>query len=88
MRKGSLTAVREDQMRIKHEGVEFAVCAYAKGSGGKILNVGASEVPFAVEDEGKGFSPVFETPESFKRRAYWAKENPRYVIVHYLDEAN
>ena len=28
------------------------------------------------------------TPESFKRRAYWLKENPRVIFVHYLDEAN
>jgi hypothetical protein len=50
-------------MRLKHEGSEFAICAYTKGSG-------------------------FGTPESFKRRAYWSKENPKYVLVHYLDEAN
>lgn len=62
LRKGS-QAVREDQMRLKHEGLEFAISAYTVGSGDK-------------------------TPESFKRRAYWLKENPQYVIVHYLDEAN
>lgn len=28
------------------------------------------------------------TPESFKRRAYWLKDNSKYIIVHYLDEAN
>ncbi len=63
-RKNSVTAVREDQMRLKHEGNEFAICAYTKGDG----------------------TPV--TPESFKRRAYWLKENPKYVVVHYLDEAD
>ena len=25
--------------------------------------------------------------ESFRRRAYWLKEEPRHVLVHYLDEA-
>jgi len=25
--------------------------------------------------------------ESFRRRAYWLKEDPRHVLVHYLDEA-
>ncbi len=48
-------------MRLKHEGHEFAVCAYTKGAQDK--------------------------PESFRRRAYWLKEDPKYVIVHYLDEA-
>ena len=50
-RKGSVNAVREDQMRLKHNGVEFAICAYTRGAGG-------------------------ETPESFKRRGYWLKDNP------------
>lgn len=63
-RKNSITAVREDQMRLKHEGNEFAICAYTKGDG------------------------TVTTPESFKRRAYWLKENPKYVVVHYLDEAD
>ncbi len=58
-----MNAVREDQMRLKHDGEEFAVCAYTKGSGQ-------------------------ETPDSFKRRAYWLKDNPLHVLVHYLDEAN
>ena len=62
-RKANANAIREDQMRLKHEGSEFAICAYTKGSG-------------------------FGTPETFKRRAYWLKENPKYVLVHYLDEAN
>lgn len=52
-------AVREDQMRLKLDGQEFAVCAYTK----------AQDV------------------ESFRRRAYWLKEDPRHVLVHYLDEA-
>ena len=51
-------------MRLKYDGVEFAICAYTKGSGFQ------------------------ETSESFKRRAYWLKDNPKYVLVHYLDEAN
>ena len=49
-------------MRLKHEGIEFAICSYTKGEG--------------------------NTPESFKRRAYWLKDNSKYVLVHYLDEAN
>ena len=53
-------------MRLKHEGNEFAICAYTKGHGG----------------EGC-------TPESFRRRAYWLKDQTsKYVFVHYLDEAN
>jgi hypothetical protein len=63
-RKNSVAAAREDQMRLKHEGTEFAICAYTKGDGGAT------------------------TPESFKRRAYWLKDNPKYVFVHYLDEAS
>jgi hypothetical protein len=51
-RKSSVNAVREDQMRLKVNGAEFAICAYTKGAG------------------------VDETPESFKRRGYWLKENP------------
>jgi hypothetical protein len=26
------------------------------------------------------------TPKSFKRRAYWLINDPRFVFVHYLDE--
>ena len=63
LRKGSLNAVREDQMKLKFNGVEFAICSYTKGSG-------------------------VETPESFKRRGYWLKDSPKYILVHYLDEAN
>lgn len=33
LRKNSLNAVREDQMRLKINGEEFAICAYTKGSG-------------------------------------------------------
>jgi CG-1 domain len=40
--------------------------------------------------KGNGMTDNFgnETPESFKRRAYWLKDNPRFIFVHYLDEAN
>lgn len=41
---------------------------------------------FAISAYTKGDGML--TPESFKRRAYWLKENPKYVVVHYLDEAN
>ena len=51
-RKSSVNAVREDQMRLKLNGAEFAICAYTKGAG------------------------VNESPESFKRRGYWLKDNP------------
>ena len=65
-------------MRLKLDSQEFAICAYTKGSGPFIANNSAF-------DESK---KVFFTPESFKRRGYWLKEEkPRYVLVHYLDEA-
>jgi hypothetical protein len=53
-------------MRLKHNGEEFAICAYTKGAG----------------------TP--ETPDSFKRRAYWLINSTqnKYVVVQYLDEAN
>jgi hypothetical protein len=54
-------------VKLKLNGLEFAICAYCKGNGVR----------------GDSY-----TPESFKRRAYWLKENPEYVLVHYLDEAN
>ena len=48
---------------------------------------------FAISSYCKGSGNMTKdmqviTPESFKRRAYWLIENPEYIIVHYLDEAN
>lgn len=62
-------------MKLKHEGEEFAVCAYTCGAG---LPEGDAN-PF-------GEHKVF-TPSTFKRRAYWLKNDPKFVLVHYLDES-
>ena len=63
-------------MRLKHEGDEFAICSYTKGSG--------------ISEEVLPYSSTYadSTPESFKRRAYWLKDDPKHVLVHYLDESN
>eukprot|EP00347_Sterkiella_histriomuscorum_P020850 403336227 len=68
-RKGHTNAVREDQVKLKLNGKEFAICAYTIGCG-------------VIQN-----SSSYQTPESFKRRAYWLIDNPKYVLVHYLDES-
>lgn len=78
LRKGSQTAVREDQTKLKHDGEEFAICAYTCGAG---ITKSQDSLPFSD-------GPVQDvTPQSFKRRAYWLKHDPKYVLVHYLDES-
>lgn len=69
-RKQNISAVREDQVKLKVDGEEFAVCSYCKGSGTK-------------QDDSK-----VATPDTFKRRAYWLKNDPKFILVHYLDEGN
>jgi len=64
-------------MKLKHEGEEFAVCSYTCGAGSQDTN----SLPFS-EGTQKEF-----TPSSFKRRAYWLKNEPNYVFVHYIDES-
>jgi hypothetical protein len=32
-RKNSVTAVREDQVKLKLNGIDFATCSYCKGNG-------------------------------------------------------
>lgn len=77
-RKGSVSAVREDQVKLKIDGQEVAICSYCKGSG----------IPYALNQKDPDSDNLVVTPESFKRRAYWLIKNPQYIIVHYLDEAN
>ena len=67
-------------MRLKLDSKEFAICAYTKGSG--------PSVGFDPDTATTTSGMTNFTPESFKRRAYWLKEEkPNYVLVHYLDEA-
>lgn len=55
-------------------GSEFAVCSYTKGSG--------------LAYQPKGEKQQLLTSESFKRRAYWLLENPKFILIHYLDESS
>jgi len=55
------------------------------------LKLNSVEIITCAYCKGSGTSSKenpWVTPESFKRRAFWLIQNPQFVLVHYLDEAN
>jgi len=64
---------------IKIDGKKCVVCTYMKGSG---------KATYIDENIQGSKLEVRVTPTTFKKRAYYLVDDPRYVLLHYFDEAN
>ena len=68
-------------MRKDKEGYSVLARSY------NTLKVGDSPVIKAYYIKGAGEDKETEhpTPKTFYRRAYWLIEQPRHILIHYLD---